>query len=673
MEERIELTNHSMGDTVVQLELELGADFADVQEARKAKRRHVGRTELRTDPAHGLLVFEHRDDHENHSLHRGLRVRIATQDGAPDVEIGHAEPRGSAPEAPWTGEVACVLRTSFRLGPRASRQFTLTYESLVDGGWRSPLAEDASEGRPITSREREHEVRKAGMVSLETDEDVVATAFSVAAEDLWDLRNWDLSGDRSDSWVPNAGVPAFTGLFGRDSLIAGMLGLIFGPEPLAGALRLLAATQGTQEDPWTEEQPGRMIHEMRRGPLAELRITPHRHYYGAYTTSTLFVSALAEYWHWTGRLDVVREHLQAAQRALEWAERDADQDGDGFLDYASSSEDGLKNEAWKDSAEAIRYPDGRLVPNPVATVEEQVFHIAALERMAELVLAIGERERAAGYLDRARQLRSRWQEAYWMPEAMTYAIALDPDKRQVSTIGSNPGHGLALGVLPEGHAASIADRLMAPDMFSGWGVRTLSREHPSYNPLAYHLGAVWPFENALFVRGFRRYGLDDHAERLLEALFAAAGHFEGVRLPELFGGHGRDQLPFPTMYPDTNVPQAWTAAAIGSLVQSMLGITPFAPAGTLILVRPSLPAWLPHLTLRRLHIGDARVSIRFERQSDGRTMHEVLETHGDLHVVRTPDAPGVLTVEDLKPVLSSDRLDGLGPALKLGLLGVRDA
>ena len=248
-------------------------------------------------------------------------------------------------------------------------------------------------------------------------------------------------------------------------------------------------------------------------------------------------------------------------------------------------------------------------------------------------MALEEDERAQEFLDRAQELARRWHAAFWMEEEGFYAMALDRDKQPVRSIGSNPGHALAAGLVPAGCARAVADRLLAPDLFSGWGVRTLSSRHPSYNPLAYHLGTVWPVENATFALGFKRYGLEDHLDRLAAGLFDAASHFHGYRLPEAFGGHGHEESPLPTLYPGANCPQAWSASAVVQLVQTLLGLYPFAPAKVLALVRPRLPAWLRAVTLQRVRVGDASVSLRFERAGDGTTRHEVIERQGELLVV----------------------------------------
>jgi glycogen debranching enzyme len=356
----------------------------------------------------------------------------------------------------------------------------------------------------------------------------------------------------------------------------------------------------------------------------------------------MFILGLSELWHWTGDDDALRRYRDPAMRVIEWAEGAGDRDGDGFLEYNRRSTEGLKNQAWKDSDEAIRYPDGRIVPNPIATVEEQAFHYLALQRMAEVVVALDEpSDLADTLLRRAGRLRERWHEAFWMPDEGFYAMALDPDHGQVASVGSNPGHALGVGIVPEAFAVRVADRLLAPDLFSGWGVRTLSRDHPSFNPFAYHLGAVWPVENATIALGLKRYGLDDHLDQLAEGLFAAVAHCRDLRLPEALTGHDRADAPTPLPYPDSQSPQAWSASAVIQLVQIMLGLYPFAPAHVLGLVRPRLPAWLPEITLHGVRVGQAVASIRFERDEDGSASHEVLAQEGVLHIVSVPPPDAV--------------------------------
>jgi glycogen debranching enzyme len=507
-------------------------------------------------------------------------------------------------------------------------------------------------------------------------EPVVGRAVERAADDLLSLRNWDLE-PRADgrAWVPNAGVPWFTGLFGRDVLTAGWQSLMLGPEIARGALELAARTQGTREVDWTEEEPGRMIHEVRRGPLSVLGLRPQAGYYGNQTASSFFPVALTETWHWTGETSLLRRHRAAAARAIEWARRYGDLDGDGFLEYRSRSSAGLRNQAWKDSDEAIRWPDGRIVDVPIATIEEQAFHFLALERMAEVLVALDDPgDEAERLLEEAATLRNRFEAAFRLDDTGTtgvgYAIALDGGKRPVPTVASNPLHALAAGILPAESAATLADRLLQPDLFSGWGIRTLSTDHPSYNPFAYHLGAVWPVENATALIGMRRYGLDRQLDRLVDAFFSAVGKTGTDRLPEALAGLERSPDGAPIPYPEACPIQAWSASAVVQAVQAMLGIYPFAPAGVLALVRPRLPAWLPEVTIRHMRVGRATVTIRFDRNADGSASHQVLKRQGPLLVVTgpPPNAGPDLTPSEWLADLAIRHVPGrLGRALRIAL------
>jgi glycogen debranching enzyme len=620
MIETIGITNHSMVRDTTRLTIELDADFRDVLVPSGAA------------PEPSLQSTWDADSRE-------LQIKATwSWQGRTDVRaiaIRASHPPSDVTAFAGNTGTARMLAFDFELGPGQHREVHLVYRSLVDGTWRDPSeSDDRVERREAWRRSRTRAI---------TRESLVGPAFGRAADDLLALRQWELEPSTDGSaWVVNAGVPGFTGFFGRDAITAGWQAALLGPEPLRGALEIAARTQGQHSVDWTEEEPGRMVHEMRRGPLAQLGVRPHARYYGSQTTGVMFVLGLSELWHWTGNDDLLRRYRDPAMRVIDWARGAGDRDGDGFLEYRRRSPDGLKNQAWKDSDEAIRYPDGRNVPNPIATVEEQAFHYLALQRMAEVAVALDEPvDVADGLLGRAASLRAAWHEAYWMPEEGFYAMALDADHRQVASVGSNPGHALGVGIVPAELATRVADRLLAPDLFSGWGVRTLSRDHPSFNPFGYHLGAVWPVENATIALGFKRYGLDDHLDQLAEGLFAAVAHCRDLRLPEALTGHDRSDTPTPLPYPGSQSPQAWSASAVIQLIQIMLGLYPFAPANVLGLIRPRLPGWLPEITLHGVRVGEAVVSIRFERGDDGRARHHVIDQTGSLHIVEVapPDAP----------------------------------
>jgi glycogen debranching enzyme len=643
MAQRIALVNRSMVAVAPTLRLEIDADFADVMEVGRA-RHQIGKTAITTIDDAGLeLVY--RAAHHERELERG--VRVVARNSVPPERVGRAN---------------LVWRPELR--PGGTLIVELLFETLVDGSWRGPGGGDVTSPHP--SPERSTTARTA----VESEPPLFGQIVERAIGDLLALRNRELEGDDADAWVPNAGVPMYTGLFGRDTLIAGWQSAMLGPEISRGALRLLAARQATEDDPFRDAEPGKLLHEMRRGPLSELDIIPQRAYYGSQTTPAMFVLSLSELWHWTGDTDALRRYRDPAMRALGWAAGRGDRDGDGFLESMTRSPHGLQNQSWKDSNEAIRYPDGRNVDAPLATVEEQAFHALALERMAEILVALEEDDEADRFLTRAADLRSRWHEAFWLPDEGFYAMALDADKQAVASIGSNPGHALGAGIVPPEHARRVADRMLEPDLFSGWGVRTLSADHPSYNPFAYHLGTVWPVEQATFALGFKRYGLDDHAERLITAMIAAAAEFRDLRLPEVLSGLGRDESPVPVPYPNSNCPQAWTASATIQLSQLLLGLYPFAPLDLLALVRPRLPEGINAVTIRRLQVGPATVSIRFERQPDGSASHEILDQAGRLLIIEAPspqDVTGASPLDAVKAWAIAHAPGRQARALRIGL------
>ena len=613
--------NHSAMEWAGTAWLELDADFADVAEIGR-ERRHTG--DLAAQVRGRGVELRYRARRNGHHFERGVRVRIVAAPGPV--------------EATDDG-----LGMRLQIPPRGSASFEVRVSSRVDGRWRSPVGAEADRGGPA----RRRATWRARRLAIEAPERL-RLPFERALEDLYALRNADLEHDllngqgplpplRRRGWVVNAGVPAFTGFFGRDALTSGWQAAMAGTDALHGALEVAASTQATADDPWRDAEPGKMLHELRRGPLAMLGLDPREAYYGSQTTPAMFVVALSELWHWTGSDSLLRRFREAAILATEWADRASE--ATGFLTSEKRSERGLRNQGWKDSDEAIRHADGRIAAPPLATVEEQAFHFLALQRMAEILVALDEPDRADEYLDRGDDLRRRWHEAFWMPREGYYALALDGAGEQVRSITSNPGHALGTGIVPPEVARQVADRLLSPALFSGWGVRTLADDHPSYNPLAYHLGTVWPVENATFALGFKRYGLDDHLERLVDAQIEAASLMPDARLPEALTGHGREPKVGPSAYPGANALQAWSSSAVVQMVQLMLGLYPFAPLHVLSIIRPRLPAWLPELTLRNLRVGRATVDLRFTRRADGSASHKVLRRDGTLHVV--PAGPPV--------------------------------
>jgi len=339
---------------------------------------------------------------------------------------------------------------------------------------------------------------------------------------------------------------------------------------------------------------------------------------------------------------------------LQAKDRYSDRFGDGFYDYETRSSLGNGNQGWKDSGDAIVHEDGSLVDPPISTCEEQAFVYLAKLRMSEMLWFMGDRDLAKRMFHEASELKKRFNDRFWMRDKNFFALGLDAKRRQIQSITSNPGHLLACGIVPKELAASVARRLLRDDMFSGWGVRTLSSEHPAYDPYSYHRGSIWPVEQGTFAMGMMRFGCIDELHTIARAIFEVSTLFDYNRLPECFSGHPRDdEHPFPALYPKTNWPQAWSASSLFSIMQAILGIYPYAPTNMLLL-DPHLPDWLPEITLRNLHVANARVDIRFQRK--GKTTHfDVLGKRGKLRILRQP-SPWSLTAgfaERLKDVMES--------------------
>jgi glycogen debranching enzyme len=428
--------------------------------------------------------------------------------------------------------------------------------------------------------------------------------------------------------VLSAGIPWYCTVFGRDSLLTSLEALPLRPGIAAETLRYLASRQGTREDEYTEEQPGKILHELRRGELARSGEIPHVPYYGSVDATPLWLILLHETWRWTGDDVLVRDLLPHAERALDWIDRFGDVDGDGFVEYARTSERGLVNQGWKDSGDGVPFPDGRLPEPPIALVEVQGYVHDAKVRTAELFESVGRPDEAAALRRQAMELRDRIRAAFWLEELGTFALALDRDKRPLPTATTNAGHLLWSRVPSAAEAGRVARGLLSPDFFSGWGLRTLSAAHPVYNPMSYHNGSVWPHDNALVVLGMAMYGHARQASPVVTALYEAGLHQDMYRLPELFCGMSRRGGHKPVAYPVSCSPQAWASGALFLLLQAMLGLYPEAPKRVLHVRDPVLPDFLDELTVRNLTVGDSTVALQFRRHGS-RTLANLLGVEGE--------------------------------------------
>ena len=439
-----------------------------------------------------------------------------------------------------------------------------------------------------------------------------------------------------------AGVPWFATLFGRDSAIVGLQMLPFGATIARDTLRLLARFQATADDHFRDAEPGKILHELRVGELARAKLVPQSPaYYGSVDATFLFLILLAEYLEWCDHSALARELLPNVRAALAWTMERADHDHDGFIDYTGEYESGLVNQGWKDSGNAIVNADGSLARPPIAVAEVQSYAYRAWRGVAKLLRRLGEDAALADQLERrAEELRVRFEEAFWSNDLGCYVMALQRGGEPCAVVSSNAGQVLWGGIASPERARLVARRMLEEDMFSGWGIRTLSASARAYNPISYHGGSVWPHDNSLILSGFRAYGCDDEAVRVFSALITAASGLRDYRLPELYCGYARkpDERR-PVEYPVANVPQAWSAGALPYALYRMLGIEADAAAGALRVVRPLLPQGVEWLELRRIRVAEAMLDLRFRREGD-RISWDGDVTRGDLRLedASHPDA-----------------------------------
>jgi glycogen debranching enzyme len=429
-----------------------------------------------------------------------------------------------------------------------------------------------------------------------------------------------------------AGVPWFVALFGRDSIITALQTLAFNQRLAADTLRLLARFQGREVNEWREEQPGKILHELRIGELAHLGQIPHNPYYGTVDATPLFLVLLAAHASWTGDLSLFHELREHIERALTWIDQYSDSVGDGFADYRSAAGSALINQGWKDSGNAVVNQDGSLAKPPIALVEVQGYIYRAKMDMADIFERAGEPDRAHKLREEARKLKERFNQAFWLEDLGVYAMALQAGGEPVAVVSSNAGHALWAGIADGEKAERTAKRLMAEDMFSGWGIRTLSALEKTYNPTAYHLGSVWPHDNSIIAAGFRQYQFDDYAAQIFAGLSEASLHFTSDRLPELFCGFTDQDYHVPVRYPVACHPQAWAAGSLPYLTTAFLGLHPEGFAHRLRIRRPLLPQNVDRILVRGIKVGGASADINFERASGGAIAVDVIALDGELNV-----------------------------------------
>jgi glycogen debranching enzyme len=598
LHEDIEITNNSQKPVRFNLEVAMRADFADIFEVKGDNIVRRGHIVTSWSARREILRMTYR----NQDFCREVVVRTGDGDGEPTV---YANGR---------------LSFDIALKPGQAWHRCLFYD-LVDGSKRFRASKECIHSSVTSGHSRNIDEWQRTVLKIETSNEEFYRCYNQGVQDMAALR-LPLQGT-DHMFVPAAGLPWFVALFGRDSLIVSLQTMIVYPEFAAGTLKVLAQYQATERDDYRDAEPGKILHELRYGELAHFKLIPHTPYYGTADATPLYLIALHAGWKATGDRTLIERHLPNAEACLTWIGKYGDRDGDGFQEYQTRSTAGYENMAWKDSGDSVMYSDGTLVRGPKALCELQGYVYDAWLRMAEIYDELDNKRRANRLRRKATLLFKRFNEVFWDETSGFYAYALDGDKKKVLSVTSNVGQCLWSGIVAPKRAATVVKRLMQKDMWSGWGIRTLSSDHPSFNPYNYQTGAVWPHDNGLIALGMRRYGFDAEAAALARDISGAASHFLLNQLPELYAGLQRDPTGFPVQYLGANVPQAWAAGTPFVLLQAMLGLQQDAPRGKLY-VDPALPAWLPDVTLIDLRLGRRRFDIRFWRNGK-ETLFEVLK------------------------------------------------
>jgi glycogen debranching enzyme len=582
--EDLDIVNYTRRPVALTVELELLSDFADIFDVKGGGLVQRGAIDTQWFRSRQEL----RTVYRNGDFRRELIVAVERSDAPAQYANGRLRFAAQiAPKAVWHACTSWLPITQSGAGRRPS--------VLPCNAVEMPL--------------RQAGVSRLPAVAIQTSNGDVQRAWDRAVADLEALRLEDPSFERGVV-VPAAGVPWFVTLFGRDTLVVSMQAIGGYPEFADGALRRLGALQATADDPVRDMEPGKIPHEIRHGELAQTGVLPFTPYYGTHDATPLYVIVLSYLYHWLGDEAIIRRYLERAERAIEWVDHAGDRDRDGFQEYATRSPHGYYNQGWKDAGDAIPHEDGTLAPLPLALCELQGYVYDAKLRMADLYEVIGRRREATRLRDQARVLYDRFNDVFWWEEEGTYYLGLDGAKRPIRSVASNAGHLLQSGIVPPERAGRVVERLLRGDMWSGWGIRTLSSDHVAYNPFSYHTGTVWPHDNAVIAGGFRRYGFAAEASQVAGGLFDAAARLAQARLPELFAGLPRHEASFPVQYLGANVPQAWAASAILRFVAVMAGIHARTENGRgRLYVDPALPSWLPDLSFANLRAGRGAVSL----------------------------------------------------------------
>ncbi|MDB5621272.1 amylo-alpha-1,6-glucosidase [Tardiphaga sp.] len=594
--QRIGVQNHGEAPASFDLTLKFDNDFADLFEVRGSKRAHRGvATSRLVGPSDAALEYT------------GL-------DHTPRSTMVHFDPKP-------TRLSANMATYHLELAPQESTSLFVAATCNAAVGHRPPPF-----FRSLLALRREMRNFSRGATSIETSNDIFNEVLCQSMADLNMLMT-----DTPQGRYPYAGIPWYSTTFGRDGLITALQMLWIDPRVARGVLKRLAAFQAKSVDPLSDAEPGKILHEMRGGEMAALREVPFAQYYGSVDSTPLFVLLAGLYIERTGDDATLAELWPAIEAGLAWIDGPGDPDRDGFVEYQRATDEGLQNQGWKDSYDAIFHADGQLAKGNIALAEVQGYVYAAKLLASRLAMRMNQHDRARRLEAEAQALQDKFEQAFWCEEIGTYAIALDGNKLPCAVRTSNAGQVLFTGIAREDRARLVAADLMRPHFFTGWGIRTVARGEPRYNPMSYHDGSIWPHDNALIALGLARYGLKHSVEAVFKGLFDTAAYMDLRRLPELFCGFQREKRRGPTLYPVACAPQAWASATPFTLLEAALGIEFDAARGEIRFRNPRLPAFLNEVILRDLRLGDSSVDLRLRKHHDDVSL-EILRTRGKIQV-----------------------------------------
>jgi glycogen debranching enzyme len=621
--EELTLTNYGTQTVEFELSLSFDADFADLFEIRGRVRPKTGQklrqvylSEVSAEKPVKRPIFEDRrrsgDTGDLTLAYQGvdhllMESRVQFYQRQPDQVKGYT--------AIWR----------VRLPTHETEVLGYRLQSFLDNQPTSTVGIPATLSQATAAEMMEERQWRDGVTCIRTDNRTINQIIERAEQDTYLLGQ-----TFGENKVLSAGIPWFSTLFGRDSIIAAMQTLVFNPDLAMQTLTVLAAYQGQTTDDWREEEPGKILHELRLGEMSRAGEVPHTPYYGTVDATPLWLMLYADYYAWKGDRTLLDQLWDNALAAMAWIDRRCAKTG--YITYECTSAGGLRNQGWKDSGDCIVDAKGKIAEGAIALAEVQGYVYAAKLRLSQIARLQQQTELANRWYKEARALKIRFEKDFWLPEQGYFALALDGDGQAVDSITSNPGHCLGLGLLSPDKARSVAERLQAEDMFSGWGIRTLSSSSPAYNPMGYHVGSVWPHDNGMIAAGLRSQGFIDQALEIAQGIFDMTAQQPYLCPPELFCGFQRTPQGSPVRYPVACSPQAWATGTVFQLLQLMVNLVPDVPNNCLRIVQPTLPESIQYMSLKNFKIGQTLLDLEFERSNEA-TSCRVVKKRGNLRVI----------------------------------------